>query len=328
MNSRTPLYTPIAADLPEIFRHSVSGAATPSSAPAVHPDGAGESVSWNQVYDYLSLLDGQLRAYLQQLLELPALLSPLASQMLPPGQAIDGDPLAIQMARDAILNRLASRLGCRFPDLDLWRMRQEDDLSERRMVLQQNQTILDRKSDFLRQLPSLWRHRHTPKGFVKCFCGFFGLDVRDPDQCPILLEHFTYRASTVVAQSTETSRLRSQPYAHQFMLLIPQRVPFCQYRNTREVARWIHQSAPAHLIARHLWVPTGYWPEFRDRVLPQTMDLNMIYHRLRHGIARFESMHWVDDDQASPPDRADDLNLGRTPGDGGDAWSGDSTFDR
>ena len=140
MTEAVSLYTPIAEELPHIYR-------------------TGDRESWRQVQVYLSLVDGVCRHYLNQLVELPAVLSPAARFLTPPGEDESSSLTDIQCRRNQLLDKVANWFGCVFPDYIDWRV-------DAALSTDHNNEVIRRKSDFLRRCPSLWRRRGTPTGFL------------------------------------------------------------------------------------------------------------------------------------------------------------------
>jgi hypothetical protein len=277
MRDPLSLYTPISEDLPALYRV--------------------DEASWAQVQDLLAVVDATWRDYLNQLIELPALLSPAAVAVLPPGAADGGDG-ALLARRDLALEQAAAWLACELPHTAEWHAELAGDDAQRQQALR-------RKADFLRAAPALWRERSTPTGFLRLLCRWFDLDEDDPAQCPVLIEHARYHQDG-----------DDPGDALQVTLLLPHLAQFHRYERVTQLREWLDRQAPAHLAIRHLLVAPAYWPTLLGEVLPKATRIAEIMDAVRRHLAPAHALHLAEGPDADQPGRPDDLDIGRLPGDG------------
>jgi hypothetical protein len=148
----TAAYTPIAADLPAVYREDAD--------------------SFAQLDSFLGLVDELHRAYLDRLGELGAWLSPAGSAW-PPGLGLTAGGDAVLARYEELYDELASWFGYAFPGS--WPTEAVGVASRR---------------DLLLRVARLWRRRGTPRGLLDWFCSYFGLT--EEAQRPELVEHFAY----------------------------------------------------------------------------------------------------------------------------------------
>ncbi len=156
MASQSPVYTPLAAQLPAVY--------------------AEDSDSWAQLESYLGLADDLNRAYAERLAELATWLSPEATSLWPGDRAVGMTEDAVLARYQAVFDELARWFAFRFPPS--WGV---DAAS-----LRQRQTFLARAA-------RLWRRRGTPRGFVDWFAFWFRTE---PADRPILVEHYKFGQPT------------------------------------------------------------------------------------------------------------------------------------
>lgn len=278
MRDPLSLYTPIADELPSIYRI----------------DGA----SWAQVRAFVALVDACCREHIERLIELPALLSPAAPAVRPPGAEVDD--AATPGRRDRALDEAAAWLACAFPATPEWSAALADDARTASAALR-------RKADVLRSAPALWRERGTPTGFLRALCRWFGIDETDADQCPILIEHAAWLDGDA----------RVGAAALQATLLLPQLAQFHRYERVMRLDAWIAEQAPAHLALRRIFVERGFWPTLRDRALPAARSLDEVFTAVRAHMPAEAALHLAEEGAEDEPPRPDDLDLGRFPGHAG-----------
>ena len=272
------LYTPINADLPALYRR--------------------DPRSWAQVVAYLDLIDDAWRGYLNQLIELPALISPLALSVTPPGQVSATAIDARDQGRDVGLNEAARWLGVEFPTEPYWQLEavlSDETVGENAARQQRNQQRLTRKSAVLARIPALWRRRSTPAGFLAWLCCWFDLARNDAALCPVLLEHHAF---------TNADPARA---AFNVSLLIPQNERFTTYDDVVTLADWIDANAPAHLIVHYYLIPAAAWSELCQKVLPTATDLETLLTLVRGLVPTVGGMHT----HPSDVDENDGLDVGR-----------------
>lgn len=288
MRDPLSLYTPIAEDLPALYRV--------------------DHASWTQIQELLAVVDATWRDYLNQLIELPSLLSPAAVAVLPPGLTPDDNPKLLWERRNQALDQAAEWLACEFPDSMEWNAALADDNDTRQQAVQ-------RKADFLRAAPALWRERSTPTGFLRLFCRWFGLDEQDPSQCPILIEHARYRdlREHDDEQLTDAEPHHDVTSALQVTLLVPQLPQFIRYERVEQLSVWLDRQAPAHLAIRHLLVAPAYWQTLLDEVLPTATRVEDILSAVREHLPANYDLHLAEAQAEGQPQRPDDLDLGRLP---------------
>jgi hypothetical protein len=287
MRDPLSLYTPIAEDLPALYRV--------------------DQTSWVQIQELLAVVDATWRDYLNQLIELPSLLSPAAPSVVPPGLTPGNDPQLLWERRNEALDQAAAWLACELPDTGEWNAALVDDDRSRRQAVQ-------RKADFLRAAPALWRERSTPTGFLRLLCHWFGLDEHDAAQCPILIEHARYRDEHDTDDEVADAEAHPEPAtALQVTLLIPQLPQFHRYERVAQLSEWLDAQAPAHLAIRHLLVAPSYWPTLLAQVLPAARRVEDILGAVREHLPTSHDLHLAEAEAEGQPQRPDDLDLGRLP---------------
>lgn len=251
--------------------------------PAIYQEDAD---SWEQVQGFLGLLDDVYRSYLGALGDLTTLLSPEARLVQPPGVDAGQDPTDAYRAAFA---ELADWFAWAFPAS--WASGDDD-------------TDLARQREFLLRVARLWRRRGTPSGFYSWFCFYF-----QPSELPILLEHFKYRPPNDDSGSAKPDPNVPDEYAHRVTLLVPRTSDFDDYRRRREVVQFVAREAPAHLLFRVCWVPSGF-----SITLTSTAVVRNLLTTLAGYVAYDDGIHL---DQ--PPAQAtvlDRLGSGQLPGGG------------
>ena len=287
MRDPLSLYTPIAEDLPALYRVDQS--------------------SWTQIQQLLGVVDATWRDYLNQLIELPALLSPDAPTVLPPGLPATAPVKTAWERRNQALDTTAAWLACELPDTAEWNANLVDEDADRPEVVQ-------RKAAFVRAAPALWRERSTPTGFLRLFCRWFGLDERDAAQCPVLIEHARYRHRHAEADDASAEADAADPAeVLQVTLLIPQVPQFNRYQRVAQLGDWLDRQAPAHLAIRHLLVAPAYWPTLLSEVLPMATRVEEILRAVREHLPSSHDLHLAEAQADGQPPRPDDLDLGRLP---------------
>ncbi|MFN3240610.1 MAG: hypothetical protein ACE37K_03760 [Planctomycetota bacterium] len=229
------LYHPIDADLPRFYRRSEE--------------------SWQQVRAFLEMVDDVARGYVDQLQDLPHWLSPDAMGALPPGAASAGTDASTTAARRGVLEELLRANGAErslWRGLDLECGAGADPGRSNRL-----------KAALLRRLPRLMRDRGTPLGLLRLLCACFGLVDTDPEQCPILIEHFAYEVDACDETTADNGARR-----HRVTLFVRQIGAFEQWPGVHTLQHWIQRYAPAHLILETFFVSDAFWPEFRDLRVP------------------------------------------------------------
>ena len=291
MRDPLSLYTPIAEDLPALYRV--------------------DHTSWMQIQELLAVVDATWRDYLNQLIELPSLLSPAAPTVLPPGLTPGDNPQVLWERRNRALDQAAAWLACELPDTGEWNAALVDDDRSRQQAVQ-------RKADFLRAAPALWRERSSPTGFLRLLCHWFGLDEQDAAQCPVLIEHSRYRDEHEHENADEPADAEDHPEplsVLQVTLLIPQLPQFYRYERVSQLSEWLDAQAPAHLAIRHLLVAPAYWPTLLEKVLPAARRIEDILNAVREHLPTSHDLHLAEAEAEAEgqPQRPDDLDLGRLP---------------
>jgi hypothetical protein len=267
-------YRPIVEHLPAIYQED--------------PD------SYEQVTGFLALVDHLYRAYLAELEDLSAWLSPEARRVWPPGLALDADAETIvgdgtPAARGAVgtvFSELASWFAYSFPPS--W---SSNDAEADR----------DLEREFLLRVPRLWRRRGTPTGFYSWLCFYFALE--EPER-PFLIEHFKYR-STPLPGAAPTD---DDDDAHLVTLLVPRTTKFDDYRRRRELLQFIAREAPAHLFVRLCWVAPTFTLD-----LTKKQDVRAVLDTLAGFVPLSDGLHLNDVPLATVLDR---LGEGLLPGGG------------
>lgn len=222
MADRPPAYTPIAAHLPAVYQE--------------------DAASYAEVSGYLGLVDELLREAVFALDDALLWLSPEFRALHPPGLSPDAEVDAVYARYRALADELAAWFGTRFPGS--WERRDDPDAE------------LDRKRAFLRRAARLWRRRGTPRGFYAWLV--FAFELWDPQERPIMIEHFRYRDTDSGASAGDEDR-----FAHRVSLLVRIGDRFPDLRRRRELATWIEREAPAHLLVRVCWLAPAD-PRFGD----------------------------------------------------------------
>jgi hypothetical protein len=213
--------------------------------PAVYQEDAD---SWEQVTEYLGLVDDVLRGLIVELDEAGTWLSPEFRAVSVPGLAPGAAPDEIVTRSFALVNQLADWFAFDFPDS--WHVAGDPDAE------------LDRKRTFLLRAARLWRRRGTPNGFYAWLVFWFAL----APPLPIMIEHFKYRTDDPGAAATDPD-----DNAHMVTLLTPLDA-FTDYRRRRELSEFVARHEPAHLIVRVCWISsadaryTGFSPTNRPAV--------------------------------------------------------------
>jgi hypothetical protein len=229
---RASAYTPIAAHLPATYQQDAD--------------------SYEQVAGYLGLVDELLRGAAARLDDLLLWMSPQMRALHPPGLAHDAPAAEVYARYRAVADELASWFGFSFPPS--WERRDDPDAE------------LDRKRAFLLRAARVWRRRGSPRGFYAWLV--FAFDLWDPQERPIMIEHFRYRDDDAVGTGEDDE----DDFAHRLTLLIPISERFADVLGRRELADWLDRQAPAHLQIRACWLGpgdsryTGYDPADGDAV--------------------------------------------------------------
>lgn len=272
------LYRPVAEHLPAVYQE--------------------DEASWEQLTGYTSLLDELYRAYVAQLEDLTTWLSPAAASVQPPGLSSRAQPptaheaAAGSLAEQALLEELASWFSFAFP------------LSWTTGGLEAQGDELRRKERaFVLRAARIFRRRGTPQGFVDWFC--FAFDIAEGDR-PVLIEHFKYRPS---GDPSGRTAIDPDPYGLRVTLLVPRTTAFDDYRRRREVAEFVRNWLPAHLLAAVCWVdPDVDWQPLDAAGMRSILTQLAGYTPERDGI------HFSGPDvDPVPPNR---LGQGRLPGSG------------
>jgi hypothetical protein len=151
------VYLPLAAHLPAVYQEDAD--------------------SWEQVTEYLGLVDELLRGLLVELDEAGTWLGPEFRTVAVPGLPADAAPDAIVERWFELVDELAAWFGFAFPDS--WHVAGDPDAE------------LDRKRTFLLRAAQIWRRRGTPNGFYAWLVFWFAL----APPLPIMIEHFKYRSA-------------------------------------------------------------------------------------------------------------------------------------
>ncbi|MFF1509277.1 hypothetical protein [Streptomyces sp. NPDC058326] len=212
-------YTPVAAHLPAVF--------------------SADQESFEQLEGYLALVDELNRAHLERLAELPLWCGPDAAAW-PPDLPENAGGEALLARISALYDELAAWWGFSFPGT--WRDPQG----------------LVRKRRFLQRAARLWRRRGTPDGFLDWFCLWFGIE-RAASR-PVLVEHFRFAEDGERDGKPQTGpdgRERPLPWLR-VTLFVPLSTRFRDAAARREAAAVVERYAPAHLLTRLCWVPSGF----------------------------------------------------------------------
>ena len=277
-----PLYRPVADHLPPLYQE--------------------DRDSFAEVESYLGLVDEILRAFLMQLDDALAWLSPRAAELLPPGYQPGESRKQTALRIRAVLDELGRLFGYDFPGS--WSdLRTENDLPDW-------ETEFARKRRFLERVARLWRRRGTPTGFLSWFCLYFGLE--DSADRPLLVEHFKYRPDNHPATG------KADEYAHRMSLLAPVSEAFENYDVRREALAFVRAHAPAHLLVRLCWIG----PRQRDRYkrilskpdgsVPDDLDAvrKKIFEEIVSVVPSADGIH-LRGEEIAKPRQADRLDLGR-----------------
>lgn len=272
------LYRPVAEHLPAVYQE--------------------DEASWEQLTGYVGLFDELYRAYVAQLEDVTTWLSPAAANVQPPGLSSHAQPpeaggaAAGALAEQALLEELASWFSFAFP------------LSWSPGELEAPQDQLRRKERaFVLRAARIFRRRGTPQGFVDWFC--FAFDIAETDR-PVLIEHFKYRPP---GDTSGLTAAEPDAFGLRVTLLVPRTDAFDDYRRRREVADFVRNWLPAHLLTTVCWVD----PEEDWRPL-NAAGMRSILTRLAGYTPEDDGIHFsgpaVD---PTPPNR---LGQGRLPGTG------------
>jgi hypothetical protein len=213
VDERPPAYTPIVEHLPAVYQD--------------------DAASFAQVSGYLGLLDELLRDAVLTLDDALLWLSPEFRALHPPGLPADAPVEDVYARYRGVADELASWFGYRFPHS--WERRDDPD------------SELNRKRAFLWRAARLWRRRGTPRGFYVWLA--FSFDLWDPQERPVMIEHFRYRDTDVGASAAD-----DDDFAHRVTLLVPLSDRFPDLRRRRELIAWVEREAPAHLFVRVCWL--------------------------------------------------------------------------
>ncbi|QDU68930.1 hypothetical protein [Engelhardtia mirabilis] len=297
-----PLYTPLEEALPAVYRR--------------------DAYSFEQIRTYFRPLNVVCRQFVLALDELPAWLSPAATQVTPPGTW--GGTEAERIERQSeVLDEVAAWFDFSFEPESVWRL--TEDPSECR-------ALLEAKSRALRALPRLMRTRGTARGFLELFCTAFRLDPRSPDECPVLLEYCAHRPDAVepskgapdpgcqpagdddeeaeprILCDDRVDFLTDDGIAWRATLLLPPVSTFRTHDGSRDAREWIERNAPAHLWIDLHRVSASFWPELIETVLPSGASRTEVLALVRTRVTADEALHTGGDDQ---------LDAGRLPSEGG-----------
>lgn len=300
------LYCPSYSELPEIYRR--------------------DSRSWEQIQDYMGMVDSLCRQYLNDLIEFPLWMSPAALDLFPPGSSFTQSARKIAEQQNAALDEVARWMAFDFPQHEIWQINRSDNV-------QQCRQVLERKADLLRRLPKLFRERGTPKGFLAFFCFCFGLDPRSENECPILIEHFNYRGtgpdSDEKRPRNKTPEIRSgdpigvkcerekkdrvdDGFAWRCTMLLPQHEVFDSWSKYKTIIHWIHRNKPAHVLIDTYLVTASFWPTLIGDLLPSESRLAEILRQVRMNVDKQEALHLRAKSQLSSG--VQEIELGRLPG--------------
>jgi hypothetical protein len=269
----SPLYRPIAEHLPAVYQEDIQ--------------------SWDELTGYLALVDALYRAYVAELEDVTSWLSPAAANVQPPGLRAAGGGGERELA---LLDELASWFGFAFPGS--WRPAEDEASLD---------ALRAKERAFVLRAARLFRRRGTPQGFVDWFC--FAFDIVEPDERPVLLEHFKYRPGGDTHGSAPPDPLDPDPFALRVTLLVPRTDAFDDYRRRREAAEFVRQWLPAHLLGVLCWVdPEVDWQPTNAAQMRNVLDRLAGYTPEEDGLhLRGEAVDPI------PPNR---LGQGRLPGTG------------
>ncbi len=223
------LYRPIAEHLPAVYQE--------------------DELSWDELTGFLESLDELFRAYVAELEDLPAWLSPAAAGVQPPGLStraqppVAGESAAGAFREQALLEELASWFAFSIPPS--W----DDGPAEA-----QADALRRKERELVLRAARIFRRRGTPQGFVDWFC--FAFDIPAGER-PVLIEHFKYRPPGDPSGATAAE---PDPYGLRVTLLVPRTDAWDDYRRRREAAEFVRAWLPAHLLAALCWVdPEAAW---------------------------------------------------------------------
>ena len=250
--------------------------------------------SFTQLDSYLGLADDLHRAYVERIEELTTWLSPDALTLWPPASAVGAGDDEILARYLAVYDELGRWFSFRFP-----------------VSWGTDAASLLRRRDFVSTAARLWRRRGTPRGFVRWFCFYFGVE---EDDRPWLIEHFKFGQPTA-----PDGELGPEPWLRA-TLFVPSTDQFENYSRRREAVSFVARYAPAHVHMRVCFVAPDFTLEPVPGIGASASDIATYRDRVNELLCTVvtftdhgNAIHlWECIDEGRPVDR---LGVGRLPSD-------------